>query len=208
MLAAHVSHVAQIADGLADDGFAVVDHFLTDNEVEAILRMDEFNNALLHFKKAGIGNTQSRQINEAVRGDYIHWLDGKTAHPSVLVYYEKIMQLITHLNQSLFLSLKDVELHLTTYPAGSFYKRHLDQFKAGDHRKVSVILYLNKDWEKDTGGQLRIYPQSKQLDILPLAGRLVCLRSDAIEHEVLPATRERLSITGWLLDQFVENKNP
>jgi SM-20-related protein len=30
----------------------------------------------------------------------------------------------------------------------------------------------------------------------------VCFRSDQIEHEVLPATRERLSLTGWMLDQL------
>jgi SM-20-related protein len=46
-----------------------------------------------------------------------------------------------------------------------------------------------------------MYVPDGPVDILPLAGRLVCFRSDQIEHEVLPATRERLSLTGWLLDQ-------
>jgi SM-20-related protein len=39
-------------------------------------------------------------------------------------------------------------------------------------------------------------------DVLPVAGRLVCFRSDLLEHEVLPATRERLSLTGWLIDKI------
>lgn len=34
-------------------------------------------------------------------------------------------------------------------------------------------------------------------DLLPLAGRLVCFLSGDFPHEVLPARRERLSITGW-----------
>jgi SM-20-related protein len=39
---------------------------------------------------------------------------------------------------------------------------------------------------------------------VPEAGRLVCFRSDLIEHEVLPATRERYSLTGWALDRAPE----
>jgi SM-20-related protein len=105
------------------------------------------------------------------------------------------------------LSLKDVEVHMTVYPAGSFYKRHLDQFKQDDHRKLSVICYLNNDWKEEHGGQLRMYLNDRSIDVLPTAGRLVIFRSDQIEHEVLPATRPRLSITGWVLDQLVDLKN-
>ena len=110
--------------------------------------------------------------------------------------------LIAYMNKTLYLSLKDFEVHMTVYPAGSFYKRHLDQFKKDDHRKLSVICYLNSDWKEEHGGQLRMYFENKTQDFLPLAGRLVCFRSDQIEHEVLPSTRERLSITGWILDQL------
>jgi SM-20-related protein len=110
--------------------------------------------------------------------------------------------LIQFLNRALFLSLKDVEVHQTVYPIGSYYKRHLDQFKKDDARKLSVILYLNKNWTEENGGQLRIYTNDQYFDVLPIAGRLVCFRSDALEHEVMPATRERLSITGWILDRI------
>ena len=34
-------------------------------------------------------------------------------------------------------------------------------------------------------------------DVLPVAGTLVCFLSDRFDHEVLPATRERLALTGW-----------
>jgi SM-20-related protein len=115
--------------------------------------------------------------------------------------------LITYLNQSLFLSLKDAEVHFTKYPPGTFYKRHLDQFKQDDHRKLSVICYLNMNWKAEEGGQLRMYLPDETLDVLPKAGTLVCFRSDSIEHEVLPATHERLSITGWILDRLAELKH-
>ena len=141
-------------------------------------------------------------MNEAIRGDSIHWIDKNSAPPSLKLYLNKLDALRLSLNQSLFLSLKDVEVHLASYPVGSFYKRHLDQFKLDDHRKLSVIAYLNEDWSNSHGGQLRMYLPNGSEDILPLAGRLVCFRSDLIEHEVLPATRTRLSITGWMLDQL------
>jgi SM-20-related protein len=96
---------------------------------------------------------------------------------------------------------------MTIYPEGSFYKRHLDQFNRDDHRKLSVICYLNENWLENHGGQLRIYPDNQAIDFFPIAGRLVCFRSDQIEHEVLPATRTRLSITGWILDQLAALKH-
>jgi len=190
-----------IADGLAENGFAIVDKFLTLPEVDDILSMKEFKHPATQFKKAGIGKDKSNHINEAVRGDYIQWLDRTTAPAPAKVYLNRLDNLIQFLNQSLFLSLKDYEVHLTTYPIGSFYQRHLDQFKADDHRKLSVICYLNRDWTIEQGGQLRMYLPDGPKDVLPLAGRLVCFRSDTIEHEVLSASRERRSITGWMIDR-------
>jgi len=193
-----------VADGLADNGYAIIDHFLSVDEVNSILLTDDFQQGVERFKKAGIGKNQDLQINEAIRGDYIHWLDKTTAPAPVNVYLNRLSELVQFINQSLFLSLKDYEVHMTIYPAGSFYKRHLDQFKKDDHRKLSVICYLNNDWKEEQGGQLRMYLDGGPVDILPLAGRLVCFRSDQLEHEVLPATRERLSLTGWILDQHAD----
>jgi SM-20-related protein len=190
-----------LADGLAEQGFAIADQFLSQGEVDEILALKEFQAGSSNFKKAGIGSSAALQIRENIRGDYIQWIDKNTAPSAARVYLERLDDLIRHLNRALFLSLKDAELHFTVYPAGSFYKRHLDQFKNDDHRKLSVIVYLNRDWKPEHGGQLRMYLSDRSLDVLPVAGRLVCFRSDQIEHEVLPAIRERLSITGWMLDR-------
>lgn len=195
-----------IADGLAEHGYAVKDQFLSQAEVDAILVQGGFQRSD-DFKKAGIGNKQSLQIQEAIRGDYIKWLDKTTSPEVVRVYLKRLEELVLYLNQALFLSLKDFEVHMTVYPQGSYYKRHLDQFKKDDHRKLSVILYLNPDWKEEQGGQLRMYLPDSTKDFLPMAGRLVIFRSDEIEHEVLPATRERLSITGWILDRLADLKH-
>ncbi len=193
-----------IADDLAEHGYAVADQFLSQSEVNAILALDEFRNGLAEFKKAGIGKQQDRQINEAIRGDYIKWLDKNSAPAPAKLYLDRLSKLVEYLNQSLFLSLKDYEVHLTIYPAGSYYKRHLDQFKKDDHRKLSVICYLNNDWTEANGGQLRVFLPDGEKEFLPIAGRLICFRSDQIEHEVRPANRERLSLTGWILDQHAD----
>jgi SM-20-related protein len=86
---------------------------------------------------------------------------------------------------------------------GTFYRRHLDRFRTDSKRKLSVITYLNEGWQPTHGGQLLIYrPQpdapEETISIDPLGGRMVCFDSGLLEHEVLPATRDRLSITGWL----------
>lgn len=108
----------QIVDDLAEKGFSVTDSFLDNNEINAILSVDEFKNRMLHFKKAGIGNSASLKINESVRGDYISWIDTKKAHLSISVYVNRLKALQVYLNKTLFLSLKDIELHLTSYPVG------------------------------------------------------------------------------------------
>lgn len=192
----------RVADGIAETGYAIIDDFLTANEVDSILELDEFKTGLLQFKKAGIGQKKEKQINEGIRGDYIEWIDRSVAAQPLQTYLAKLNAMIAYVNQALFLSLKDYEVHMTIYPVGSFYKKHLDQFKKDDHRKLSVICYLNKTWKEEEGGQLRIYLDEVPQDVLPIAGRLVCFRSDLLEHEVLPATRNRLSLTGWILDQY------
>ena len=53
------------------------------------------------------------------------------------------------------------------------------------------------------GGKLIIYIQEngieKAIEIEPLAGRLVCFKSELLEHEVKETFAERLSVTDWLL---------
>ena len=59
-------------------------------------------------------------------------------------------------------------------------------------------MYLNDGWQAEDGGQLRLYLADGQVrDVLPEAGTLVVFLSADIPHEVLPASRDRLSLTGW-----------
>lgn len=192
-----------IADGLAEHGFAVTDNFLSESEVDDILTAGLFEKKEA-FKKAGIGKSHQHEIVESIRGDFIQWIDRSHSPPPIKIYLARMEALMHYLNHFLFLSLKDMEIHLTEYPPGSFYKRHKDQFQRDDHRRLSVICYLNRNWQSDNGGQLRLFVPREPIDVFPVAGRLVCFRSDLIEHEVLPANRSRLSLTGWILDQLAD----
>jgi len=63
---------------------------------------------------------------------------------------------------------------------------------------VSVVLYLNEDWEADWGGELRLFgPENTYLDVGPIGGRLLMFLTEGREHAVLPTKRDRLGISGW-----------
>jgi SM-20-related protein len=192
----------KIVDELAEKHFAVVDNFIENEDCMKILEL--INEEKQHFKKAAIGKGNQQQIAEGVRGDFIQWIDEGVVNPSCIEnYLKKSNDLRQYLNQTLYLGLQSYEVHLTMYPAQTFYKRHLDQHRGGK-RKLSFITYLNPNWKPEEGGQLRIYHADSQgietfMDVLPEAGRLVCFLSEEIEHEVLLSFRERFSITGWML---------
>ena len=82
-------------------------------------------------------------------------------------------------------------------PAGAGYKRHRDRFQGSNSRVLSLVTYLNDDWQDADGGALRLYLPEGTVDVLPQACMSVCFLSET-EHEVLPAKRERLSIAAWL----------
>lgn len=153
------------------------------------------------FRKAGIGKDNDFQINESQRGDFIHWINPAEGASATKIYLEKIEELITYLNRTFYLGIRDFECHYTHYPAGSFYKKHVDRHKNGSHRIVSFVLYLNEDWNESDGGLLRLYNNTDHfVDVLPRLGTLAVFLSEK-EHEVQLTQRIRMSITGWMLNE-------
>lgn len=191
-----------IVDGLVEHNFAVVDHFLpqylTRQLLESLLQLREEG----ELKKAGIGKQQNFQVDKTIRGDYIKWIDPQTTHKITHEFLEKIETLMQYLNHTCYLGLKDYESHFAVYPPGTFYKRHADRFQQSSHRIITFVYYLNPEWKEEDGGILRLYlPGDDIKDVIPIAGRLVCFRSE-LEHEVLLAHKVRYSITGWILNQI------
>jgi SM-20-related protein len=192
-----------LIDQLIEKDWGFVDNFLPDALVQTLLENANTRYERQEFKPAGIGKNHQHQLNQTVRSDSILWLDEHTpalqaAEKTFLAELEKFTQ---YLNRTCFLGLREAEIHYARYAEGSFYKKHLDQFQAEGRRKISLIFYLNPDWLPEYGGALRIYPSQaadNTADILPMAGRLVCFKSELVPHEVLVTHRTRNSITGWL----------
>ncbi len=133
----------------------------------------------------------------AIRGDSIRWLESGQS-VACDQYLEMMETLRLALNRGLYLGLVDYESHFASYAPGTGYLKHLDRFRDDDRRTVSVVIYLNQDWLPEHGGALRLHPEDAETqDISPVASRLVVFLSGALLHEVLPASRERLSLAGW-----------
>ncbi|MES2817479.1 MAG: 2OG-Fe(II) oxygenase [Pseudomonadota bacterium] len=187
----------QIIDDLAEQGWSQQNLFIAQGltlELAAECRRRAAQGGLT---AAGTGRGQEQAVREGIRGDRIQWLEpGESA--ACDRYLASMDALRLALNAGLYLGLADYESHFALYPPGACYHKHLDRFRDDDRRVVSAVLYLNQDWQAEQGGALRLHLAEEQtLDIAPLAGRLVLFMSDRMPHEVLPATRERLSLTGW-----------
>jgi SM-20-related protein len=196
-----------LIDGILEKGYGVVDSFLLPAEVVALRTRLQVRQAAGQFREAGIGRAADRTgqaaVEKSIRGDEILWLETNTAFPEEAAFLERVDQFIQYVNRTCYLGLRDSELHYARYPVGTFYRRHLDRFRSDSRRRLSMVCYLNDDWQPTDGGQLAVYiPQPNGVEqtafIEPIGGRLICFDSGLLEHEVLPANRERLSITGWL----------
>lgn len=195
-----------VADSLALNSYAIIDNFLSDQEALNCLIVLNENKEKGNFKKAEIGTSNQFQINKSIRGDEIKWLDETNLSEANQIYLTQINAMMRYFNRTLFLSLKDYECHFAHYPAGTFYKRHLDLLKLSDHRKLSFVFYLNPNWQKGDGGELLLYPIKEDIErtetVNPVLGRLVVFRSEVLEHEVALSNKSRYSITGWMLNQL------
>ncbi len=185
-----------LVDNLADQGWSQHDLFIPQALTRELAAECQQRAADGRLARAGVGRGAATQVREGVRGDSIQWLEpGESVATDA--YLSVMDQLRLALNQALYLGLDDYESHFALYPPGAFYQRHVDRFRDDDRRTVSAVLYLNEGWLAEQGGALRIYPAEQAYDIAPLGGRLVIFMSGELSHEVLPATRERLSLTGW-----------
>ena len=105
-----------------------------------------------------------------------------------------------------------------TSPGGSKYPLHIDNpqgIDAGDTRKLTCILYLNPEYNKEEdGGELRLLlpssstdKKTEMVDLTPEGGRFLMFWSDEMPHEVLPTapngskddpSLDRYALTVWI----------
>jgi SM-20-related protein len=192
--------LTEIIDSLERQGWCVMPDFL-DPEVVADLRaLCLARHDAGKFHRAGVGAGKAKMA-ENLRGDAILWVESHDAHAALRAYLDATEALRVAVNRELFLGLDHLEAHFAAYPAGGFYKKHLDRFRDDDRRTLTAIVYLNDAWTVEDGGLLRFWPDpsgtGETHDILPTGGTLVTFLSERHWHEVLPAKRQRLALTGW-----------
>lgn len=194
--------LAPLIEGIAKQGYAVVPDFL------APARVAELRAACLaaweraEFRPAGVGRGTGLGVRQEIRSDQVLWLEGSGQAPVPSWLWEDLETLRLGVNRALWLGLVDFEGHFAVYPPGASYGRHLDRFRDSDLRTLTLVLYLNADWSPGDGGELRIYLEGEvapapYLEVQPLGGTLVAFLSGEFFHEVLPARRQRLALTGW-----------
>lgn len=201
MLTSEVDPLTHAIEAIATQGYVIIDDFLPPDDIitlAEIIKNKWLDGQMISAKTGKIGLK-----NQAIRGDYIAWLDEDDTTPAVQSYFRQMEMLRLMLNTQLFMNVHELETHVALYPVGGRYQKHLDQFSHGStdniqHRQLSAILYLNQHWQAHHGGALKLYlDEDSAIDILPNAGRIVLFLSAKFWHEVLPANRERISLTGW-----------
>ncbi len=92
-----------IIDDLLQQQYSIVNDFFSSEEVDVL------RNSLLakyeadRFKKSAIGNRTNEEIDKAIRGDFILWMDEKNANEAENVFFRKINELVDYLNKTCFL---------------------------------------------------------------------------------------------------------
>lgn len=150
------------------------------------------------LQTAGTGNNTIVEHDKLFRSDIIYWLDRKHNDQYENDFFDLIDQFVIYLNATCYTGITGYEFHYAIYEQGSFYKKHIDQFRNNSSRKYSLIMYLNEDWQEIDGGELCIHNGETIQKISPDNGKSVFFKSSELEHEVLLANKSRLSITGWL----------
>jgi len=186
-------------DDISRKHFVVIDDFL-DQQTFATIR-SYFLSHLNDFSMAGIGALSDHIIRKDIRGDYTYWLDRKRDE-NLSDLWKLIDETIYVYNRYCYLGLSGYEFHLAHYPKGGHYDKHLDQFNNRSNRTISMVIYLNKGWQKGDGGELEIFlPDRTTIQVEPIEARCVMFKSAEVPHAVLASNKPRYSLTGWLLQQ-------
>lgn len=189
-----------IVGALVETGWIVLPDFFPPAKVQELRGLALAQWEAGEFHAAGTGRGAELSVKPGIRSDQVVWV-GQAESGALAEYQAFLDDLQGALNRELYLGLSEFEGHFALYPPGSFYAKHLDNFRGTSARQVTAILYLNGEWQPDDGGLLRLYTDGTDggayLDIPPLGGQLVVFHSPRFWHEVLPANRERISLTGW-----------
>ena len=189
----------RIVETIATTGCYVGESIIDTDLVIALRRRLRLLHTQHSLVAAQVGRSATLTSVTKLRGDAIAWLDQEALDPVEAQAMERIDSLRKALNKALYIGATNTECHYARYPTGAYYKTHLDRFTDHDLRIVSLVFYLNSRWKDHQGGELVIHHPGRDPErVLPRCGTMVAFLSAQFAHEVLPATRPRLALTGWM----------
>ena len=193
------NNIQTSVDNLGEFGYSVCVNMLPPNIITMLIQELEKREIAGDIKTALVGRGKGKTIDETQRDVLSSWMNRNSEGEKYFLDFAEKIRL--SINQNLLLGLFEFESQFLHYPVGGFYKRHIDALKGSRNRIVSMVAYLNQDWNTDDGGKLAIWENEHSLnpviEVLPLAGTVVLMLSEQIPHEARSALRKRRAIAGW-----------
>jgi len=198
--------VKDLMDSIDRQGWATISESVAGEESLRLMRECENGFAKGDFRRAGVGRGAGLEVRTEIRSNQVMCIEPGDTSSEQEIWLAKLETLRLVMNQRFFLGFFGYEGHFAIYPPGAFYKPHLDQHAGTIGRIMTVILYLNPDWQPGDGGELKLWTTAGDREgafelIEPRLGALVCFLAGDFWHEVLPANKTRMSITGWFLQR-------
>lgn len=196
-----MTHIDLIIDLLNERGWAVLDDAIPTPWTRELRARAQKLWKAGRFEPGEFGRADTGGQHTEIRGDAICWIvPGSTLAQHA--FFDWISELRERLNTRYGMGLRSQEFHFARYPAGKGYVKHLDQHRGVNYRKISLVLYLNRQWNPAHGGELCLYqmhnPDAEIARFAPLDARLAVFVSGRVPHEVLPCKATRWSVAGWL----------
>ena len=195
------NRLGAIVDDLRAKGWSWQPGFLPDPLFRALREEVLVIDAEDDLAPAGIGRETAFQLDRSIRRSRIAWMDGST--PAQAGFLQWAEQLREAINRALMIGLFEFEACYAVYRSGGFYDRHLDSFEGARNRVVSLVVYLNEDWQPDDGGALVIWPEGADEEarpaarVIPERGGVVLMLSETVPHAVETTHATRYAIAAW-----------
>ena len=214
---AFLSCIDHIEEGLAGDGYAVLNHAfgaqLSDDcraEIETMHQNNLLRKATIQSGIQSTASTSRSDLHTFLSSDSDATEAEKYPNLHALRAWlqELRVQLASCIERLEGVRADRASFMCAKYPAHTAgYLRHRDAKPEIGGRKLTCLCYFNNDWAAEHGGQLRIWPQGSDdsisfVDIDPIGGRMVVFRS-SLWHQVFPTEdRDRYALTAWLTNHI------
>eukprot|EP01065_Artemidia_motanka_P027488 TRINITY_DN32686_c0_g1_i1.p1 TRINITY_DN32686_c0_g1~~TRINITY_DN32686_c0_g1_i1.p1 ORF type:complete len:387 (+),score=129.32 TRINITY_DN32686_c0_g1_i1:44-1162(+) len=203
---------------LLERDFAVLDDFWPAADcrrIRAELHRD-WRSGHLSPGVIGTGAACDSAAATTMRSDLIRWHEGGDPGTEAAtefleeradIFIQKLGVLLQSIGAEDWQPKSRSKMMFAVYPGdGTHYVKHYDNPNRNG-RKVTLLLYLNEDWQPSHGGHLRIgrdaieCSERPYADVAPISGRAVLFWSDRrCPHEVAPCHVPRYTLTTWYLD--------